>query len=198
MHDVDICNMALALVGKPPINVMSEASAEARQCRIHYPQARRALLQSSGWTFAKRRAPLAQLTDNDFPERWHFAYARPEDALSILRVYGPFAPLHGGPRPEFEVRENRVYANHPEIKAEYIFDQTDAGRFSPLFVDALAAELAARLARPLTRSAQLSVSLGEDARRARSAAITADSAQDVQYYMYDENAPGEDYSEARR
>lgn len=196
-NTVSICNLALSHLGKPPINALTERSAEAVACNTFYNQARQTLLQSSGWTFAKRREPLAETTP-DFIDRWAKTYLRPGDALSILRVYpSGHAPYMGGPTPPFEVREGRVYCNVDLAVCEYVFDQTDAGQFSPLFVDALSYWLAQLLSRPLTRSAKLTEEMRAEARNARSLAITADAAQEPQTYLFGDNAYTPDYTAAR-
>jgi hypothetical protein len=197
--DVEICNMALTLIGKPPINAFTEARAEAAACAALYDPLRRQLLQRSAWTFAKRREALAEVA-NDFAYRWRFAYARPADALTILRVMSPdLARRHDPAIPPFEVREQRVYTHQPEALCEYIFDLTNVTYFSPLFADALAHALAERLARNLTRSAKLSQEMKDAAREAFSLAVSADAAQDGPTYLYGSNAAAQhnDYSDVR-
>jgi len=196
---VDICNMALTLIGKPPINALSEARAEAVACRMVYDPMRRMLLQSSAWTFSLRRLALARLSDNGFSARWDYAYARPADALTILRVMHPeLAPVAALMTPSFEVREQRIYTNQPDAVCDYVFDLADASRFSPLFVEALAHRVAERLARNLTRSGRLAQEMDEAARMALSRAVTADAAQSPQTYLYGNNAHSPDYNDARR
>lgn len=196
---VEICNMALAMIGKPAINNLTEARPEAAACRVMYDPVRRMLLQASAWTFAKRRAALARLAENDFEARWPYAYARPADALSILRVMRrDYAPRQAEAWPRFEVREQRIYTTVDGAVADYVFDQTNAGQFSPLFVDALSMRMAERLARNLTRSERLAASMDEQARIALSRAVAADAAQEGQTYLYGSDTETINYTDARR
>ena len=186
--DIDICNLALGHIGKPEISSFTEATAEARECRRFYDQSRRALLQMSDWTFARRREALAQVT-NDYAERWQVKYTRPAGVLKMLRVLPPRADARQNPRPiPFEVREGHIFTDLPDAVAEFTRDLTDTGRFSPLFVDTLAYRLAQVIARPLTRSTKIVAEMRDEARDYLSLAIEADAAQDVGRYSYDADA----------
>lgn len=195
--DVFISNLALAHIGKPSINSLTEARAEAAACRRFYDHSRRKMLQLSAWTFAKKRVNLAAASDNDFDERWLYQYARPSEALSILRVIPPISPRFSVARPPFEVRENSVYTNITPAVCEFIFDQTDAARFSPLFCEALSYDLASYLANALLRSDKMRNMMRNETKEALSLAITADAAQDAPTYINGESADSPDYNEAR-
>ena len=182
---IDICNLALGHIGKPEISSFEEASAEARECRRFYNQTRRAFLQGSDWTFARRRQALAEVT-NDYGERWGYKYSRPSGILKMLRVLPPNTDLRQNPRPiRFEVREGAVFADIPHAVAEFIVDLTDTTRFGALAVDALAFALAHRIARPLTKSTKITAEMKDEAREYMSLAIEADASQDVGRYSYD-------------
>lgn len=182
--DISICNLALAHIGKQPINAFDERSAEARTCKAFYDQARRSMLEMSEWTFGKKRVALAELA-NDYPARWAFSYVLPSDSLKMLRIVGDLDPRFDPEPIEFEVREGRVYTGLPQAVGEYVFDQTNVSRFSPLFVDALAYHIASYIARPLTRSSKMVQEMKDERTRALSLAITSDAAQDVQRYAFE-------------
>lgn len=195
--DVDICNLALTMIGKPGINVMTEARAEAVACRAVFPHLRRTSLQQSAWTFATRRQPLAPLTA-DVLYRWTHRYTRPSDALSVLRIM----PLSGVGRSTpplfpFEVRENHILTSIPSAVCDFVADIEDTTQFSPMFVEMLSLRLAGHLARNLTRSAKLSTEMDDLARQAMSRAITADAAQDAPTYLFGNNAGTPDYTDLR-
>jgi hypothetical protein len=194
--DIDICNLALTHVGKRSINALTEALTEAVSCKNYYPHVRRTMLQSSAWTFAKRREAMAQI-DNDFTERWAYAYARPNGALTVLQIVPAASPRFAGPTIPFEVRENRIYTAISPATVDIVYDLTDASRYSPLFVDLMAYKLAEYLARGLVRSPALAREMSDAATRAKSLAIAADAAQDAPTYVHDgeEYRPG--YTEAR-
>lgn len=196
--DIFICNLALGHLGKKRINALDEALAEARECNLYYDHVRRIMLQSSDWTFAKKRQALAQTTA-DYVERWPYTYVRPTDALAIRRVLPPDVdPQYGRKSIPFEVREGKVYTVLSPAYCEYTCNLTEAARFSPLFVDALAYRLAYMIAPALTRSDKLQDRLERKADVALSLAITSDAAQDAPTYAFGDDARyDESYSEAR-
>jgi hypothetical protein len=185
---VDICNLALGHIGKAEISSFDEASSEARECRRFYDGARRAYLQRSDWTFARRRIAMAQL-DAAFTERWTFTYARPSGALKVLRVLSqPFDPRQNPLPAPFEVRENLVFTDMAAAVAEITLDLVDLSTYSPLFIEAISYRLAQLIARPLTKSSKLVHEMGEEARQHLSLAVAQDAAQDVHRYSYDAEA----------
>ncbi|XAI95349.1 tail tubular protein [Nostoc phage Nsp-JY18] len=196
--DIFICNLALGHLGKKRINALDEALSEARECAQYYDHVRRIMLQSSNWTFARKRLALAQTTA-DFETRWPYTYTRPSDALAIRRILPPEADRqYGSKKIPFEVREGKVYTILSPAYAEYTFDLTDVARYSPMFIDAMAYRLASFVAGPLTRSDKLQDRMEKKAEIAQSMAVSADAAQDNPTYFYDDNAVyNEDYSEAR-
>lgn len=182
--DISICNIALAHIGKQPINAFDERSTEARTCKAVYDQARRSMLEMSEWTFGKKREALAEVV-NDYPARWAFSYVLPVDSLKLLRVIGDLDTRFDPTPVEFEVREGKVYTMLSPAVGEYVFDQTNVSRFSPLFIDALAYHIAAYIARPLTRSPKMVQEMKDERSRALSLAIESDAAQDVQRYAFE-------------
>lgn len=160
--DVDICNLALAYLGDtatvatldPP-----EGSAQAGHCSRFYPVARDALLEMHPWGFTVARATLALLTATP-PSSWLYAYAVPADAVGLLAVLDPetgddysFSGLYT-PQP-FQVETldgaDVIYTNVENAVLRYTTLVTDTSKFSPLFVEALAWFLAAKLAGPLLK-----------------------------------------------
>lgn len=182
--DIAICNLALGHIGRASINAFDERTAEARECAKFYDHARTTLLAMSMWTFARRRAALAEVT-NDYPERWAYAYVLPNDSTGILRII-PEYDVRNNPVPiDFEVKGGRLYTNVSPATAEFKIDVTDPSKFGSLFVDALSFHLASYIARPLTKSSKLVQEMKQEARAAISYAITHDAAQDVQEYAFD-------------
>lgn len=175
---IDICNTALAHLGDdasvasidPP-----EGSPQASHCARFYPIARDSLLEMFDWSFATKRATLAQ---TDFPfAQWAYSYAHPADALRILAVLAPDATDdYSAPYPQIDVYSHNALANQfalasPQPFATEMDDQgrpiiltnqadavvrytgriLDSGRFSPLFTDVLGRYLASFLAGPILK-----------------------------------------------
>lgn len=161
--EVDICNLALARIGeganvtaiKPP-----DGSAEAAYCARFLPLARNALLEMHPWSWAQRRASLADLSAAvTVPPTWRYAYAVPSNCVRILSIRDPNASYDEvGADYQTEIGDDVsssrvVYANVVAPVMHYVDLVTDPTRFSPLFTMALTYELASMLAGVLIKGA---------------------------------------------
>lgn len=170
---VEICNLALSSIGKSvPISALDEASEEARQCSVHYGQARDWLLQQYPYVFARKVQALAALT-NDWSERWGYRYSKPNDCLKIIRIVPETDDPYNLAVP-YGLRAQSIYADIDTATLEYTLRQEDPSKFPSQFVDALAWALAARLAFPLTRDRQLRADAAQMAQQMRLSAEAAD------------------------
>lgn len=175
--ELDIWNLALTRVGHEPLSSLTEKGKSGDRCRLHYPVTRDTVLTAHPWNFAIRRAALAQLA---FTPQFEFQYAHALPTvpfcLRVLRteweangyssaaVYG-FAGMHGYQPQTIEWRIETVsingsgvralLCNESEAKIEYIARIDDVALFSALFVDALAARLAAEVSMTLTDNQSL-------------------------------------------
>lgn len=156
--EVDIANLALSHLGDtatvasldPP-----EGSAQAEHCARFYPMARDTLLQSYAWSFASRRAQLAELTSES--PSWDYCYAKPSDCLAVRAILPNDAT--DDTKDNFqnfvmEVNSSEVeviYTDQELAVAMYTRSTVDAGKFPPLFVLALSYQLASLLAGPLIK-----------------------------------------------
>lgn len=175
--DVDICNLALGYLGdSATVSNLSppEGSAQAGHCARFYPIARDALLELHPWGFATVRVPLALLNITP-PNSWAYAYAAPNDVLNILAVLDPnatddysiglvqpynvpgnVAPVAGSYTPQTFSAESIngtdvILTNQENAVLRYTAQVTDTTKFPPLFTEALAWSLAAKLAGPLLK-----------------------------------------------
>lgn len=170
--DVAICNLALSHIGADAnISAISppDGSVEAGHCARYYPIARQELTEMHAWTFAKTRAALSQLSTN--PSKvWTYAYGKPSDSLSELRIlttstldaYG-FFPFGGLLRADevalftergsanFEVEGDAILAHEPDAVLMYMRDTVDTGKYTPGFTVALSFLLASYLAGPIIK-----------------------------------------------
>jgi hypothetical protein len=103
---IDICNRSLSIVGtRSTIASMTENSAEAIQCALHYDAILRGLLRVHTWSFARKQAGAAMLSAAaGTPENpggspplplypWRYEYAWPQDCLRFRGVRVPPASL---------------------------------------------------------------------------------------------------------
>jgi hypothetical protein len=154
---ITTCNLALGELRAPPIADIAEDTTEARECARYYPQCLAILLERHDWSFANRRATLAQLGTNDRSSEWAYAYALPSDCAKPLRILPAGTPLLWlsaceapiGWRTSYIVENGTLYSQIPSAILEYSTDTVDDGAMTALFVDALTYALAARLAVPL-------------------------------------------------
>lgn len=145
--EVAICNLALAGIGRgAQITSLDEASQAARACKVRYPFARDAVLRAYDWNFASKRAELPK---NATAPSFEFAnaYDLPADCLLVRSVYLGEADMW-----VVEGRQILTDLGDP-IQIKYTKRETDTAVFDPLFVDTLAARIAADIAVQLTESA---------------------------------------------
>lgn len=178
--DIDIVNLALSHLGEsgtvasinPP-----EGSAQAIHAARFYPIARDALLQPYPWNFSTRRLAPAAITSQT--SSYAFAYAIPNDALNIFAVLPPdttddyagsLNPMPPPPvlqselntvstgilpvnyaREVLDDKQDVIYTDVENAVIRYGIRVEDAGKFSPLFVLALARLLAVYLCGPIIK-----------------------------------------------
>lgn len=185
---VSICNLALTNVGKDSISAIDEASAEARACRRFFDQTLDVMLCSYPWTFARAALSMAAV-ENDKSGLWAYAYAKPADCLKIAGVRREYAASQDVPYRSgfsfssqsiglYELGGQNVYCNLSPAILLYTRRVTDPTKFTPLFVEALSWQLAARIAMPLTRDPKTRSDAWQTAQTMQAAAISADAGQE--------------------
>lgn len=178
---VAICNIALSDLGKDRINSLSEASAEALACNQFYTHERDTLLQAYPWRFAGKTAALAQVT-NTKPGAWDYAYKRPVDCLKVRWLRREYSADDTCPQTlqqeisnPYEIEGDLIFCNLSPAYLRYTYRHDDPSKYPPLFIDALAAKLAVRLAMPLTRDPDIRTTAYKFAVQAYNTAAAADA-----------------------
>jgi len=156
--EVDICNLALSHLGDPATIASlepPEGSAQAEHCARFYPIARDTLLEmpQGGWSFATRRANLAQLNVDSWS--WQFAYAYPASCMRILAIL-PYSARSDSQTQAYETESAAdgtpiILTNTELATCRYVARVNDSARFPAQFVDALARLLASYLAGELIK-----------------------------------------------
>lgn len=170
--NVDIANTALAHLGSDAQIVSidpADGSVEAGYARRFLPIARREMLEQADWTFALRRATMAEVANNSIG--WAYAYSLPADCMKPRRVITASlynnvfnAPI-GFPdevyyfsddslSAPFTVEERVLYTNEEQATLLYLVDETNPTKFTPTFVSALGYLLASYMAGPLIRGSE--------------------------------------------
>ena len=161
--EVDIANRALSMLGEDRITALTDNNKGARAMNARFALLRDAELTSYAWRFAVKRVSLPSSTDTP---AWGYSliYDLPADNLRPIKVGGAAINSEAigvmyestGFSTEstpYEIIEGRIHTNlSAPLDYEYIARITDAGSFNPLFVEALAARLAADAAEEMTQS----------------------------------------------
>lgn len=175
--DVEICNQALRHLGLGTISSLDENRREAKDCKLFFATARDAVLVDHAWNFAHKRRLLAGFAiPDDYLGKYSFAYIYPADCKKARKVL-----LSGGTAPQdFEVvrsptGEKIILTNANPAVLVYTMTVTDPNWFDADFIEALALKLAAKLARPLTASAQAEQAMTTLYANAINAAKTTDA-----------------------
>jgi hypothetical protein len=145
---VEICNISIAQLGhEPRINALNENTKAARLCSTLYEPAKKALLRSYLWRFARKRMILSPTVA--LPEFGSgYKFELPADFIRTADVDDYFRLGYGR-----WVREgNQIIADTEIFNLIYIYDITNVALFDPMFVSLLASKLAVDLAIPLTQS----------------------------------------------
>lgn len=161
--EVEIANRALSMLGEARITSLDDNNKPARAMKARFDILRDAELSAYPWRFAVKRVQLPATTETP---AWGYSkiYNRPDDDLRPIRVgddyisdqtIGVFYESSGytGEQSKYEIIEGRIQTDlSAPLDYEYISRVTNAGLFDPLFVEALAARLAADAAEELTQS----------------------------------------------
>lgn len=162
--DVDIANRALSMLGEARISALTDDNKQGRAMNARYELLRDAELAAYPWRFAIRRVKL--YASGASPD-WGYSnvYALPKDHLRTIKAGGDgineqaigvmyeSSGYSGGQRAVYEIIEGELHTNlSSPVEYEYIAQITDTTKFDPLFIEALAARLAADAAEELTQS----------------------------------------------
>jgi hypothetical protein len=151
-----VCNLALGRLGEKRIMDMDEETTAGRACKLHFETARDSVMRSHRWNFAQKRVTLTKLVAAP-AFGWENQFTLPADCLRVLEVNDSEFEVHRGNRWEIEGRV--LLSNEDSVELVYTARTTDTTLWDPLFVEALATYLAARLSETMrgdtTRTAEL-------------------------------------------
>lgn len=184
--ETDVCNTALALLGKRRIQSINDESDRAEHCRKHLHSTRRELLEakSRAWKFSLRRRKLARSTVTPAFEFLYY-YTLPADFLRVFACSDDpllrqrFTTDGAMFKIESDEQAGRVVASSREdLYLRYVADITDVTLMPEMFRTAWAALLASRIVLPLTSSTELVGFMEAKADKAARRAAQAGSMED--------------------
>ena len=159
VSSTSICNQALSWLAVDPIISLEDDSNTAQWCRLNYPFLRDAVLEERMWTFATDRA-VSTVADKD---AWGDMYVHPLPISwqSVYRCYrtvnkaGSLGHAANITSEGWVVEGGNVLSYDSTIYLWGVMRITDTGAFSSLFVQALAARIAADACMPFTENQKL-------------------------------------------
>ena len=156
VSEVSIVNQALSWLGQDQINSLDDKNTTAQWMRNNYPFIRDAVLEERMWTFATARAKSISAER----DAWDSAYvhASPGEWISVFRVYRTSGTTTLT-SVDWRLEDGKILCAEDSILLWGLKRVTDTGKFSPLFIQALAARIAADAAVPLTENRQLQADL---------------------------------------
>lgn len=140
---VEICNMALGLLGAENITSLTEDTRIAKVCNTFYTTTKLNLLRCHNWNFAMKRASLTSSGTPAF--EYKYQITKPNDYLRIVEFYD-YAY-------SFKEEGGYILVNQSTVKAKYIRNDVSEADFDESFVPALASKLASTIAYQITQSA---------------------------------------------
>ncbi len=180
--ELSIINQALLMLQVSPALSLGDDSPQAQAAVSLYAGCRDEVLRSHPWNFALTRSNLTRLSTTSV-YGLSYSYQLPTDCLKIdevssprlenLRLYAPDCNAEELTPPlRYYVESNRIVSNEDIIYLRYVARITEVSLYDSLFVSALAANLAMKLAYALagTSSQQelMTRTYGEYLRQARS------------------------------
>lgn len=168
MDSVQICNLALMMVGIPPITSFEDENNNAKQCKKFFPVLRDRVLRDHIWSFACSSYDL-QVLDEESPDpEYRFVCTLPGDLIRVLNVVGDFPyRLFGG---------KLLIDLHP-ARIHYIRRIEDPSLFDETFVEALQYLLAAEIGMANTRDPNLISFYRQEYERRLAVARSIDSSE---------------------
>jgi hypothetical protein len=159
--EADLCNISLGMLGQPGISALvsdpETATSKAQKwCSRLYPFARDNLLEAHPWFWASSRAALTE--DTAHPPTWGYghAFTLPADYLRLAELPDNDQPFTIENHP---IYGKRMLTDMTSASIRYVWKITDVTLFPNFFVKALARQLAAELAYPLTGEKDLNMKL---------------------------------------
>lgn len=154
-----ICNIALGHLGINRLITDLEAErtskAQAQACITHYDLALEVTLKAHRWPFAQRIVSPATISGFE-SDVWAYAYRAPSDYLKAHFINRTEANPMGE---RFDVGGDTsgaiIYTNAEDAVLDYTARVTQPGLYPADFVEALAYQLAIRVAQPLSADESL-------------------------------------------
>lgn len=149
---IDICNLALAMLGAEPVREFDKRSKSSRTCEVLYPMVRDDVLLGYDWSCSRKIAVLRESFGVDSNE-FGTAYDLPSDCLHPRDV------LPIGTRQQWHKVGGIIYTPVSAPKLQYTKKLVDSGEFNFALITAISYQLAAVIAPSVIGDVKLSTQL---------------------------------------
>lgn len=140
----DVFNVALLRVGEDVlVDPTDMDTPRGRRCNAIYETSLRALLTSCDWVFARAARSLA--VSSYTSDVYAYVYSIPTACIQPIKLEGVSS------RYPWVITSQGIETNVSNAVLRYTFFQSNVGKFSPSFINALGLEIAYRIA-PSTQS----------------------------------------------
>ena len=147
MTIIDLFNRALGMIGHDrtiPADVATATTptTEYVRCALEWDGARIAILSAHAWNWLVQETPLTQGADStiEYSDAHEYVYDRPDNVIRLV------AMLDGNSRRvAYRTAGGQIFSPAPEAKFRYLADSLVPDDWPAHVVDAVAAELAARI-----------------------------------------------------
>jgi hypothetical protein len=142
---VEICNMALGLLGAENITSINDNTKEAKTCLTYYANTKLHLLRSHNWNFAMKRASVTGVTGVLF--EYKYKIQLPADCLRIVSFYDY--------TDTFKEEGGYVLLNQQTVKIKYVRNDVTESSFDSSFAMCFASKLADMMSYQIAQSSTL-------------------------------------------
>ncbi len=136
---LELCNLALANLGQPPISAIGDNSKESQTFRQVYDPILDEVLREFDWPFARVTAALVASAST--VTGWSYVFTKPSAALAIRSVFSD-ASVAKPAAIDFEVSGSLLASSGATSYVTYTKRVTDPAEWDPAFVTALSYRLA--------------------------------------------------------
>ena len=133
---------------------IDDSSPKAQVVRQFFDQALEEVLRAYDWACATKRQELAPVSGD--LTNYEYRYAFPQDPY-CLRVLTVFSPTTGEDLPDdkYIIEGRELFTDSTPLSMAYMAKLTNVSEYDSLFTEALSFKLAAYLAYPITKKAEL-------------------------------------------
>lgn len=150
--EISICNIAISWLGGIKIISFDDNTAEAKLCSAVYPADRDAVLEQRNWSFALSRVKLNRLA-NDPLYGYNAAFQLPNDLIRMVDIATDSD--FNNTLKDWSKEGDQLLVSSDVVFLRYIKRCEDPTKFSPGFIQCLAARIAADICVPLTSNVNL-------------------------------------------